>query len=133
MSSVAIPIPRDAVDQVLPRVLPHLTRAVDKSDGWTVDLAIRRIHNNQALLWAVIDGRETIGCALTELHDDCAYVALVGGVRWTEWRSELSKVEEWARLAGVRCVKIDGRRGWSRLLSRDGYQTDEAGTLSKDV
>lgn len=129
----AIPIPRGAVDQVLPRVLPHLTRAVDRSEGWTVDDLIRRIHNDQALLWAVVDGSETVGAAVTELHDDCAYLALVGGVRWTEWRSELSKVEEWARLAGVRCVKIDGRRGWARLLASDGYRPDDAGLLSKDV
>lgn len=79
---LAVPVPLDRVDAIWPHVLPHLTRAIERSDGWTVDLANRRIHNSQALLWVVFDGPETVGAAVTELHGDDAYIALVGGVRW---------------------------------------------------
>lgn len=132
MAAVAVPIPLDKVDAVWPRVLPHLERAIEHSEGWTVDLVNQRIHNSQALLWVVFDGHETVGVAVSELHGETAYIALVGGVRWPQWRHEISKIYEWANLAGCRCVTVDGRAAWCRLLRADGFRSVD-GLLTKDL
>jgi hypothetical protein len=130
---VGFPVPRDKVSLVLPRLLGHLERAIAHSNGWTLEALFEKIYNDRCLLWAVIDDDETIGAAVTELHPDAAYIALVGGIRWAEWRHELRKVEQWAMLAGVPRVTIDGRSGWSRILRREGYIPDCSGCLSKEL
>lgn len=35
-------------------------------------------------------------------------------------------IEAWGRAQGCRCMTIDGRRGWNRVLRRHGYELQGA-------
>lgn len=130
---IAIPVPLDKVDAVWPRVLPHIERAITPESGASLDDVNRMIHNKEAQLWAVVDGRETVGAAVIQLDAESVHIFLLGGVRWAEWRSELSKIYELARLAGVSRVSCGGRRAWARLLAPDGFVKDGNGDYVKDL
>lgn len=131
--AIAVPIPREYVETVWPRVKPHIERAVKRSNGWTVAAVETSVSQGHALLWAVVEGTATVGGAVTEVHDDCVYVALVGGATHSVWCREIEKVERIAVTSGIGCVKIDGRKGWTRLLRRSGYMPDACGVLTKVV
>ncbi len=132
MMPAAIPVPYQHVDRVLPIAAPFLHKAAQRSHGWRRGEVEQRIRDKRASLWVVLDANVMIGAAMVELHDDGVYVALVGGHRWHEWRDQIKRVEEWAAATGRKCVKIDGRRGWARLMKRDGYAMRN-GMLVKDV
>ena len=91
------------------------------------------MRSGRALLWVVLDGPHMVGAALTELHGDVAYIALVGGERWRDWRGELAKVEAWAVNAGCKRIEVCGRQGWQRLLRADGYEPGPNRTLIKEL
>jgi hypothetical protein len=125
---IAIPVERHLIERTLASAAPHLARAASRS-GWSMEQVVAKLREGSALLWIVLDGRHCVGAALTELHGQVAYLALVGGIRWREWRGEIAKIEEWARLAGCTRIEFEGRAGWSRLMIADGYKLN--GTAMK--
>jgi hypothetical protein len=110
-----------------PRCLPHIESAIRRSTGWTLDKVQQELRTREALLWVVIDGPVVIGSFLTEVYGKTAYVALLGGSRFREWRSDVTKVERWARDAGCTSIEFDGRAGWVRLMSQDGFRNSKRG------
>ncbi len=123
----AVPVPYAMVPQMWPQCEPHLSAAIARSKGWTMRNVVDELRTKEALLWAVVDGTAVIGAAVTEIYGRTAYVALVGGERWREWRYELNKVERWARAAGCTSLEFDGRKGWTRLLEKQGYRPSQRG------
>ena len=131
---VAVPVPHEHVLAFWPGVEPHLERAVERSEDWTLEDLQRRVEAGKCLLWAVLDGTRVIGAAATELHDETAYIALMGGERWPEWADEITdKGEQWARLAGCKRIEVCGRHGWRRLLKGSGYRPGAGGELIKEL
>jgi len=73
-----------------------------------------------ALLWLACDSESIQAAAVTELHATewrkmCVVVAC-GGKNMRAWLPLLAGIETYARAAGCACVRIMGRRGWTRVL-----------------
>lgn len=118
---MAVPVPRDHIAAMWPHVGPHLARAAVAS-GWDEGDLHVTIEGGTGLVWAVLDGDRTIGAALSELHGDVAYAALLGGVRFHEWAAAIVEAfEAWARSAGCARAVVQGRPGWARALRAHGY------------
>ena len=101
----------------LARAVPHLQAALDRSPGgFTIQDVLDRIAAGQAQLWP---GRNSAAVTTPETVLNCW---LAGG-EMTELMQMLDVAEAHAKSAGfLGMTVIDGRPGWSRVLSRRGYE-----------
>ncbi len=87
-----------------------------------------------ALLWLVMDGERIDAAGSTSLQDvDAGRVCVItacGGSNLSNWLPLLSKIEQYARDEKCLCVRIYGRKGWSRAL--DGYHESNV-VLDKEL
>jgi hypothetical protein len=118
------PVPQEHLRYALPLAWRHLRGAIERSKGWTADMLTETMDAGDALLWVAIDNHRVVGAVVTEIIDREAWVALLGGERFAEWRGQITKVEAWARAAGCTSLHFDGRRGWVRRMAPDGFEFD---------
>ena len=81
---------------------------------------VHDLHSGLALLWLAWDGERIEAAAVTQLdvangQKFCTIVAC-GGRGLKDWRSLISALERFARDEGCVSVRINGRRGWARVL-----------------
>lgn len=81
------------------------------------------ILSGDGFLWLAWNGEEIEAAATTALirtdADKVCVLTACSGEDMTRWISLISGIEAYAKSEGCACVRIYGRKGWSRVL--EGY------------
>jgi hypothetical protein len=82
---------------------------IEKGPGWSV--------------WTVHSERMLLGAAnVRRTTEPAVEVVLVGGHDCRSWIGELDrKIGLWAKDEGATCLRAFGRRGWVRILCKQGW------------
>lgn len=117
-------VPYWDVASIWPRVAPHLQRAIDLQDEWTMDAVYRKLTNPYEPLPLQLWVLPWKAACVTQIHTYPSGIRkcllfLCGGSDLDSLRANLEKVEAWAKSIGCSKTIIYGRPGWSRAL--DGY------------
>ena len=82
----------------------------------------RDVLSGAALLWLAWDGQAIAAAAVTQLAaTDLGKVCIIvacAGQQMRRWLPLIATVEDYARAEGCELVRIFGRKGWVRVLSR---------------
>lgn len=79
------------------------------------------LESARAQLWALSDQDRIRGIVVTKLLDQIGILWIASGKGLdSEAMQMLGAIEAWMKEKGCRAVKIEGRRGWGRVL--DGYE-----------
>lgn len=111
-----------------------IRRAMLRTGLSTFDAVEYDVLCGKGLLWIVWNG-ESIECAattaleVTERGKVCVLTAC-GGYGMKRWLPLFPQIEAYAKQEGCICVRIFGRKGWSRVL--DGYEEKHV-ILDKDL
>lgn len=119
-------IEREFVVSVWPLLEPLFRKANEKAPSdLTPDLILDRASDGRLTLWAIYNHEtptDLLAAVATGIHTDgmvCEIFAL-GGKRMTEWLGlRLAELEGLARRQGVIRMRLEGRRGWAKVLT--GY------------
>lgn len=86
----------------------------------TIEATERDVFAGLQLLWIAFDGIEIVAGATTSLYTTparkvCA-VTLAFGVHTRLWDQFMPMVEKYAKAEGCSNVRVEGRKGWKRVL-----------------
>lgn len=121
-----IRIPKEAVDDSWPAVIPHLSKAfVYAGDVHDPEKTKERAIKDLAQLWVVLDDTvkpvKIVAAAISrldkmengKLH---ATLEILGGEGMKSWFGLKEQFEKWARAEGCTAVRLDARKGWAKHL-----------------
>ena len=132
----------DQVPDLWPQIVPFIRRAIDAvpSTSLSEESVLRRSTSSQCDVWLASDGDEDCITAVavtsismrgeTKTMTIEAMAGNVGSMR--HLKSTLRAMEDIAAELGVGLVEIDGRYGWARFLSREGYDISRV-VLGKEI
>jgi hypothetical protein len=106
----------DQIDRLWHRFAHHIYRL--ERDGY---LEANEIHHDlkdaQKQLWGLQDGEEIVGVAITRISlRACEVVGAAGSAPYVAMRELHRAIEEWAREIGCSRMRLQGRKGWIKLL-----------------
>lgn len=123
---------RHLVPLIWPKVEAFLARATDLSEGRydIKDLYERLTKHDDWYLWVVFETEEPhniIGAITTTWSHypqmKTVHGQFLGGERLDEWQDRFCDLmEEWGRDSKCDAIEFTGRRGWTRLVNRNGYR-----------
>lgn len=114
------------MDAVWPSVLPYLERAIAKVPTELTPEFIRDKAKAETMrLWIVSRGSLPVSAfAVTEWPDKTLEFMAFSADEFGEWMPVvLPLFAAMARSAGMRALRIDGRRGWERRMTSFGFKT----------
>src|SRR5215510_10982481 len=104
-----------------PLVAPFIRRAAERDDRSDVSRIAQDLRDGTALLWLAWDGKAVCAAAVTQLNvaNDRKFCTITacGGRELKRWLSLIGALERFAIEEGCTSVRINGRRGWARVLS----------------
>ena len=109
----------DRVAEMWPHVVGFFSAATDRCGDWTIE-TLREQVDTGALLWVVHDGETVRAAAVTRLLKEArqgltCHIVACGGAGG-DWPSRIATLESYAAEEGCRAVRLDGRKGWSRVF-----------------
>jgi hypothetical protein len=112
-------VPPQMCEQVWPLVRHLIARAYQQADEPMPDMA-EEFRSAHRLLWLAARDNDILAAATTSLLQlpsglACKLIAC-GGDGLEEWRHLLDRIERYARAEGCVQMRIEGRRGWARIL-----------------
>lgn len=114
-------VPPDLIGGLWPHVAPLLQIVFDKApaDATMESLRSDLLRGDQRL-WIVIRDARIIAAATTEIRtapsgNVCQITTCVGD-NMANWRKFLPEMERYAKTQGCRVMRVEGRRGWRRVL-----------------
>lgn len=88
---------------------------------WTPDQVRQALELAEAQLWGLQDDDGVRGIVITQLKHPIGVIWIASGNGLdAEAMHLLEVIEQWMKSQGIRDVKIEGRRGWGRVL--EGYE-----------
>ena len=100
-----------------------LQQAVDHNCGEAaLEDYLRKILNDQAQCWVVIEGTEIIGAGVTEVltysKQKILHIFLFAGINFEEQALVFPIVERFAKECGCVAIEQWGRKGWAKVLPK---------------
>lgn len=117
---------------------PVLKRATDLSGGrYTVDDLYQKLTAGEYQLWVVVEEGRLVAANTVRLAQYPQMRVLEGffiaGDRLLEWKDQMcAEMERLAQALGCQIIEFNGRRGWGKVLSENGYH-EQFVTYSKVV
>ena len=120
------------------RCLDHLASALEHSYG---EREIKDIFDEllqgSKQIWLHSEGDQFTTTVITHLITypnklTCEICYLGGEKGMHRYLSDIATIEEWAKLMGCTDVQIIGRKGWSKMLEKEGY-SDRYVVLGKNL
>lgn len=113
------------VDGAWNAVAPFLAQGIQR--GVESDLTLEGIKDaareGWMRLWVVQGERIVSAFAVAEYRDGTAEFLSFAGDRFMDWMpTVLTEFERLARWAGVKRLRIDGRKGWKRTMDKFGFE-----------
>lgn len=88
---------------------------------WTPEKVRAQLESAKAQLWGLIDANGIRGVVITQTNLSIGLIWIASGKGLDgEAMQLLADIEAWMKERGCTDVKIEGRRGWGRVL--DGYE-----------
>lgn len=87
---------------------------------WSREDIKHELETAQAQLWGLVERSGIQGILITKLMPPIGLLWIASGKGLEPGMELLWVVEQWMKDKGIRDVKIEGRRGWGRVL--DGYE-----------
>lgn len=116
------------VREIWPCVAPLLREATARTGLSAFSEIERDILSGAALVWIAWDGSAIAAAASTSLQrTDVGKVCVItacAGAKMARWLPLIRIIEAYARDEGCGCVRIFGRKGWTRVL--EGYRQSHA-------
>ena len=105
--------------QTLTQFLHQFVKATESDDS--VDDMLKLAQSGRACLWAVHLADELVGFVGTETYDGkqkggILSIIWLGGNEIKRWISGIAFFEEYARQLNCSYVRVEGRKGWQRML-----------------
>jgi len=102
-------------------VSKHLAKAQEHGQGESsLTDYLRKILNNQAQCWAVIEGARIVGVGLTEVltyaQHKTLHIITFSGTDFEEQSKVFPTVEAFAKEMGCVAIEQWGRPGWAKVL-----------------
>lgn len=108
------------VDEMWPHVSAWLEAACERCGDWTIEALRTSLDREEMLLWIVWDGERLRSATVTELvivpKGKICRVVVHGGAD-VHWSTAIKPIEQYAKDAGCVAMRVDGRKGWARVLS----------------
>lgn len=128
-SSVFVrPILEDEIEEFLPKIIPIIKPAIDKSQrNVSMDDVIEDIMTTRSLMWAVYIG-DTLSAAFTTSIAEhpqrkTLFIEFMGGVAMAAWmRAALRVLKELARKSKLDGIEAHGRIGFSKMAKEHGFK-----------
>lgn len=122
-------VPPQAVEVILPQLIPYLALSAKRSDGRSdVQSILDFVKSGQMQLWAVLDGDIVHGHIITEIkqYPRCKllaiqYCAMTTGVLATVEDKMQDIATRFAKDAGCAGIEFIGRPGWRLTARKYGY------------
>lgn len=105
-------------------VWPHIEGFIDSAfengrGDDNSDTVLRDIVARRSILWVAWDGPRVAAAVTTKLITTrrglvCRITTCGGG--GVNWRNEIWRIEDYARAEGCHSTRLEGRRGWARVL-----------------
>lgn len=107
-------------------IRPFIEVALRNGSQWTIGDVYQGLICRDLDFFTIEDGE--LQCVLvTWIYDDTCVLLTLGGFDMDKWIHNIGDVEAWARDRGCKKMKIQGRRGWSRVLGYEITGHDEIG------
>lgn len=128
-SSVFVrPILEDEIEKFLPKIIPIIKPAIDKSQrNVSMDDVIEDIMTTRSLMWAVYIG-DTLSAAFTTSIAEhpqrrTLFIEFMGGVAMAAWmRAALRVLKELAKKSKLDGIEAHGRIGFSKMAKEHGFK-----------
>ena len=123
MSIELLRISTPYVETQWPRVRPMVKRAMSRADAGDFERTERELFEGLQQLWLAWNGTSIEAIAVTQLTTigDKKYCVIVAcsGSKW-RFLQFLYDLEQFAKDEGCKAMRINGRKGWQRVL--DDYK-----------
>lgn len=122
-------VPVFEVRRIWPKVVAHLQRGVDLSEGrYDLESLKALLEKGESDLWVVFDEKFEVIAAITSTFTQYPlgrflYGQFLGGNFLEDWRDEFLRVfANWGRDNGAKGIEFAGRAGWARVLQPNGFR-----------
>jgi hypothetical protein len=114
------------VDRFWPAVRVKLVRAIEENHGeYTLSDIYNFLSRGTMQLWIVAEELDLKSVFVTEIitypRMRVCFIVLAAGEGLDDLVAQLDVVEQWAGELGVDELRIQGRRGWQRVLRSKGF------------
>lgn len=108
---------------------PFIKRALDRGSVYTPESIYDGLRASYLQLW--VWQEQGVECVLvTSIVSDYCLLLCLSGKNMENWLHVLPTIESWAKTEGCKSMRIQGRKGWSRLL---GYEITGRDELSLHI
>jgi hypothetical protein len=126
-------VPREAINTVWVKVLPHIRKLISEiSGGRVTEMSLYRdVLNGHLQFWIVMDEdspeQEIVAFVMTRVpnYEKVTLVSIdfLSGERLMEWMSPMYElIEKWAKeVVGAEGIEVCGRPGWERAFATIGH------------
>ena len=108
------------LDAVWPKVLPILTKALDRDADYSPQDIYSQVKNYESQLMVCERAGAPEFVLVTSIvhvkNKKACSLFLAAGENARHWISYLGSVENWARQSGCDSIRLSGRPGWQKLL-----------------
>lgn len=105
---------------------PHIKRALDRQNDWSLEDIQRALIENRANLWSSVKDGKIQGALVTMTIQYPQTKGLlylcVGGENMSDWWEHRGEIENFARKIGCDFLEAWVRPGWVRKLAGDGWR-----------
>lgn len=103
-----------------------IEKALKRGSVYKKEDIYQGLRESKLQLWA--DKTDRINAVLvTSIVDDYCLLLALAGKGMKEWLKYLRYVEQWAKAEGCKEMRIQGRKGWSRILGYEITGEDDLG------
>lgn len=106
----------DLIETFWPYYRDWVKRAIDKVGLADLKLLEQNLMEGKSLLWLAYDGREVHAVATTDLYADHCTISACSGQHLKHFLPLIKDLERYARKEGKKSIRVEGRRGWERVL-----------------
>jgi len=104
-----------------PYARPLIKAAAEHTNLTPFEEIEKQVLGGEQLLWLAWSGKIEAAATTRLVNGACELVACSGQHR-ERWLPLFSKIEDYAKAEGCRCMRLVGRPGWERVL--DGYRRE---------
>jgi len=114
-------VPYENIDNIWPMAEPHLAKAVDRNNGFSLDDVRLQLKSRSMQMWLSVTDENIIeAVGITQIHvypqKKTGFLLFLGGKDIDHWRPFMSQLERWAVANGCTDFEFIGRQGWSKIM-----------------
>ena len=113
------------VEGIWEYVEPFIKTGLERGSVFTLEQIREGLLTSNFQLW-VWQKHEILAVLVTAVIDKACVLLCSAGTEMREWSQHIDLVEDWAKSNGCERIRVQGRKGWSRVL---GYTIEGKDSL----